>query len=170
MSAAPATAGPRGQITLRPADSQDEPFLLQVYAAHRARELADVPWSEAQKQEFLRMQLAAQHSHYREHFRDAKFQVICLDNQPVGRLYVARLAQECRILDLAVLPEHRRAGVGSHIISGVLGQARTERLPVTVYVDTGSPSQQLFERFGFRAVEQDEFNVLMRCDPLDETR
>ena len=77
-------------VTLRPISPEDEPFLSQVYASTRQEELALVEWDEAQKTAFLRMQFAAQHRYYQEHYPHTAFQVILRDGQPIGPLYVPR--------------------------------------------------------------------------------
>lgn len=71
-------------ITLRAAGPDDAAFLFDVYASTRAEELAPVPWSNEQRQEFLRMQFDAQHSYYHERFPEADYQVILADGEAVG--------------------------------------------------------------------------------------
>jgi N-acetylglutamate synthase-like GNAT family acetyltransferase len=159
---------PRGNISLRPAEPADEPFLLRVYAAERAPELTLLSWGNEQKQAFVQMQFAAQHEHYHTHFPDAQFQVICLDGKPVGRLYLARLATDFRIMDIAVLPENRNAGIATSLIKDILRDARSAGLPVTVCVETYNPSVKLFVDLGFRPIQQDEFNFVMQWSPASE--
>ena len=77
-------------ITLRPARDRDREFLYRVYASTREDELAVVPWTDAQREEFLRMQFTAQDSHYHTHFPDATYDLVLRDGQPIGRLYVDR--------------------------------------------------------------------------------
>ena len=77
-------------ITLRPTRPDDHPFLCALYASTREQELAAVPWDAAQKAAFVRMQFDAQHAHYQEHYAGAAFDVILVDGQPAGRLYVDR--------------------------------------------------------------------------------
>lgn len=73
---------------LRPICEADQEFLYTVYASARQEELSLVPWTEAQKEVFLRQQFTAQHRYYSEHFADAQFQVIEVAGQAVGRLYL----------------------------------------------------------------------------------
>ena len=49
-------------------------------------------------------------------FPDAAFQVIERGGEPIGRLYLDRRAEEIRIIDIALLPAHRRAGIGGAAI------------------------------------------------------
>jgi hypothetical protein len=99
-------------VTLRPIDQRDEQFLYEVYASTRVEELAQVAWSDEQKAAFLWMQFRAQHAHYQEHYPAATFDVIVIDGQAAGRLYVNRGADEIRIVDIAILPAWRNRRIG----------------------------------------------------------
>lgn len=148
-------------VTLRPVEAADEPFLRRVYASTRAEELAAVPWDAAQKEAFLSMQFAAQQQHYRARFPRATHDLVLADGRPVGRLYVSANDDEIRILDVALLPESRGRRIGTPLIEGLTARAARERKPVRVYVEAHNPSLRLFERLGFRKVEEDGINFLM---------
>jgi RimJ/RimL family protein N-acetyltransferase len=141
-------------ITLRPVTPEDEEFLLKVYASARAEELAQTPWSDSQREAFLRMQLAAQQSHYRQHNPTATHDLIFLDSEAIGRLYVARREQEVRILDITILHEYRNRGVGTELIKGLMEEAARRGQPLNIYVEFYNPSYKLFERLGFSKVER----------------
>jgi hypothetical protein len=51
-------------VGLRRVDDQDVEFLFRVYASTRTEELAPVPWTDEQKQAFLRQQFDAQSSYW----------------------------------------------------------------------------------------------------------
>ncbi len=104
-------------IALRSVEPGDEEFLYRVYASTREAELAQVGWGEAQKAAFLRMQFEAQARYYREHYTETEFSVIVVDDHPAGPLYVARWPEEIRIVDIALLPEHRGMGIGTRACS-----------------------------------------------------
>lgn len=148
-------------ITLRDVLPEDESFLFDVYASTRAQELAAVPWDDEQRTSFLRMQYAAQHSHYREQFPDASYGVILRDDLPVGRFYVLREQREIRILDLTVLPEYRNEGIGTSLLRSLLEEAAQRGKRVLIYVETFNPSLRLFERQGFKSVAEEGINFLM---------
>ena len=148
-------------ITLRDADPNDDGFLFAVYASTRAEEMALVPWSEEQRLGFLRMQFDAQRSYYDEQFPDAEYKVILAEGEPVGRLYVARDAETIHILDIAVLPEPRRRGIGSTLIKELTAEAETLGKAVQVYVESPG-ALSLFERFGFTKVAEEGFNLLLK--------
>lgn len=150
---------------LRPVRSEDDDFLLRVYADTRADEMAMVPWPAEQKGAFLRMQFEAQRRHYLDQHPDAVHSLVVVDGEPAGRLYLARKADEIRILDVAILMERRRAGIGSAVLGDLLDEARRTGLPLTVYVETNNPAMPLFERLGFRGREENGLHRLMEFRP-----
>lgn len=154
---------------LRPAAPGDEAFLFDVYASTRQEELALVDWDQGQKDAFLQMQFAAQDRHYREHYASASFDVVLVDGRPVGRLYVARSASEIRVVDIALLPEHRRLGIGRALIEALLAEANEAGKPVTIHVEQFNPAQSLYLRLGFRPVADIGVYLLMAWAPAQET-
>src|SRR5262247_4539233 len=110
-------------VSFRPIRPDDAAFLYEVYASTRTEELAVVDWDEAQKAAFLHQQFTAQHQFYQERYTQTDFLIILRDVVPVGRLYVARWQDEIRIVDIALLPPSRNAGIGSAILRDLLAEA-----------------------------------------------
>ena len=148
-------------VTLRSVCVDDEAFLLQVYAGSRLDELSAASWDDSQREAFLKLQFAAQQHHYQSHFPDAEHRVILMGDRPIGRVYVARRTDELRILDIALLPEHRNCGIGSSIIKELLSEASKAGKPVRIYVESFNPSLRLFERLGFSPVQDIGTHLLM---------
>ena len=148
-------------ITLRDATAEDEAFLRQVYACTRAEEMALVPWTDEQREAFLRFQFDAQDSYYRSQFPEAAYQIILKDGAPVGRLYVYRNSTDMRILDITILPEHRAAGVGTSLIRDLQAEAEESNQPLNIWVENFNRSQSLFKRLGFLIVQEEGYNNLL---------
>jgi len=155
-------------VTFRQAIADDEPFLLGVYGSTRLEELALTNWDEAQRDAFLRMQFAAQQAHYRQTYPEAEHLIILLDAESIGRLYVAEIEAEIRIVDVTILPEHRNAGIGTPIIKQLMAEAATIGKPLRIYVESFNPSQHLFERLGFIKVDESGYSYLLewRAQPV----
>jgi len=150
-----------GRVRLRTATEEDDAFLYQVYASTRAEEMARVPWDKAQQEAFLRMQWDAQQLHYRTHNPQGTHDIILLDEEAIGRLYVSRREAEIRILDITILPEYRNRGLGTPLIKELMREAALARLPLNIFVESFNPSMRLFERLGFSVKESDGINQLM---------
>ena len=152
-------------VTLRPVGPDDHEFLVEVYGSTRAEELALVPWTSEQRDAFVRHQFTAQQDHYTKNYPTASHDIIVSGDRPVGRLYVARLDHEIRIIDITLLPDERNAGVGSYLIKQLLVEAERTRRTVRIYVEQFNPSLHLFERLGFSPSEQQGIHLLMQWDP-----
>ena len=155
-------------ISLRTIVPGDQEFLFTVYSSTREEELARVDWNAAQKESFLRMQFEAQSKSYAENYPGAEFQMILLDGEPVGRLYVDRRADEIRIVDIALLPEARGRGIGSALLNQILDQARAAGLPISIHVERMNPALHLYQRLGFRLLEDKGVYLLMEWTPVAE--
>lgn len=147
------------QITLRPVIEDDRDFLIRAYEASREIELGMTDWSGEQRRSFAELQFDAQVLHYSDVYPDASHQVILLERENIGRLYLDRGELQIAILDITIIPEYRRRGVATHIVRGILEEARTTERSVRVYVEVFNPAQEFFKGLGFDAVEIDGINV-----------
>ena len=152
-------------ITLRPVSPDDYDFLVEVYGSTRADELALVPWTSEQRQAFVRSQLDAQQDHYLKTYPRASHDIIESNGRQVGRLYVARLDQEIRIIDITLLPAERNVGIGTYLIKQLLDEANRSGKVTRIYVEEFNPSLRLFQRLGFSPSEQNGIHLLMQWSP-----
>jgi GNAT superfamily N-acetyltransferase len=159
-------------VTLRAATPDDEPFLRRLYATTRENELALVAWTDDQKAAFVEMQFAAQHRHYHEHYHDTSFDVILLnaetgglDAVAIGRLYVARWTNEICIVDIALLPEFCNRGIGTRLLRELQEEARTAGKPLRIHVERFNPALRLYERLGFRQIEDKGVYLYLEWKP-----
>jgi ribosomal protein S18 acetylase RimI-like enzyme len=157
-------------VTLRRFKKADLGFLYRVYAASRAEEMALLThWSAAEKENFLRFQFEAQHKHYQENYPHARYDIIVKGSERIGRFYVARMQNEIRLMDMALLPEHRNQGIGSALLRDLLDEAEGSRKFVSLHVEPYNPAKRLYERLGFVVVGEVSFYQLMHWIPLGLT-
>lgn len=152
-------------MKLRPRRDDDLGFLAHLYASTRIDEMALIDWSAEEKDAFLAMQFEAQTRHYDEHYADAEFLVIERDGLPIGRLYLQRREDEIRIVDIALLPEHRRSGIGGRLLHGVLDEAAETGKEVRIHVERNNPALALYRRLGFREIDDLGVYYLMEWTP-----
>jgi len=152
-------------VSLRAATPEDTEFLAAVYAATRMEELAVTDWTDEQKAEFCRMQFTAQDTHYRQHYPTAEYSVIMVSEIPIGRLYVDRWKREIRIMDIAILPEHRGHGTGTRLLVGLQREAAETGRCLSIHVEHFNPALRLYERLGFQMTEDKGVYQLMEWTP-----
>lgn len=148
-------------LRLRPTTEADLPLLERIYASTRIEELAQTDWSDAQKADFLRFQFHAQHQHYTTHYTDAQFFVIQRDGVPVGRLYLHWRPSELRIVDIALLPEHRGHGTGGALLRALLEAADGHGMSTSIHVEQMNRAMSLYRRLGFRKIGEHGIYHLM---------
>jgi ribosomal protein S18 acetylase RimI-like enzyme len=112
-----------------------------------------VAWDDTQKEAFLRHQFDAQDVWWRENYAEASFDVIVVEGEPAGRLYVHRGPSEIRIVDIALLPAHRGNGVGTRLLEDLLAEGDASGKSVTIHVERMNPALRLYERLGFALAE-----------------
>ena len=150
------------KIEMRTRRASDEAFLRRLYADVRTKELGAFPWNAAQKATFLASQYRAREQDRQARYPDADDQIILIDGTPVGRLLVWRTDGAIGLLDIGLLIGYRNQGLGSALIRSLLAEG--QRVWLHVALDN-SRARRLYERLGFRAVEQTGFYIAMECVP-----
>jgi ribosomal protein S18 acetylase RimI-like enzyme len=155
-------------VTLRPIADADEPLLRRVYASTRAEELAPVPWTDDQKRAFVDQQFDARAAHYAQHYPGMTRDVVVVDGVDAGHLLVDRWEREIRIVDVALLPEHRGGGAGTTLLKALMDEARAAGKALSIHVERTNPAMALYERLGFAPVAEE--GVYLRMEwraPVD---
>ena len=156
------------QVTRRPATDEDRAFLYALYADTRADELAQVPWSEVQKTQFLRMQFQAQDRHYRAQYPTSTHEIVLLDGEPIGRLWMDVGERDLHVVDLAIHSRAQRRGIGTGIVHELQQRATELGLPMRLCVEHNNPSARtMYERLGFRQIDDLGMHALLEWQPSD---
>jgi ribosomal protein S18 acetylase RimI-like enzyme len=143
-------------IELRPCTTDDRDFLFSL---HRNTNRSYVEatfgaWDEEwQRQRFEQM------------FNPYSRKIITLRGWPVGMVDVHEDADSISIEDLQILPDLQRQGIGTEVIREVTDRARSFQRPVTVRMFKVNPARSLYERMGFRVVDQSETHLKLRREP-----
>jgi ribosomal protein S18 acetylase RimI-like enzyme len=142
------------KLNLRPVTKEDDPFLLKVYESTRADELGQVEWAEGQKEMFVRWQFDLQRREYEVRFPDTRYQVVLIDGEPAGRIWVGEDEEQIRLLDIALLPEFQRHGAGTILLRELMKEAANagKLLRHMVFV-LNNDAHRFYERLGFVVIE-----------------
>lgn len=127
--------------------------MLRVYASTREPELEASGLPREQWGAFVEHQFAAQSRHYAS-YENTSIEVVLVDGEPAGRLIVARWPEELRVVDIALLPEHRGGGVGGALMRALIAEADERGVKASIHVERMNPAQRLYSRLGFRPISE----------------
>ena len=91
---------------------------------------------------------------YDGRFPDAEYNVILIDGQPAGRIWIGRTDEEIRLLDIAILSQFQNRGAGTVLIERLIEEAAVpnKRLRHMVFV-LNNDAHRFYERLGFVVIE-----------------
>lgn len=148
-------------LTVRPENpQQDEAFLFELYASTRQEELDAWGWPAEMRQHFLTMQFQASQGLHAA-FPAAEFQIVLIDGVNAGRFVVQRTRECLRVVDMALLPQHRNAGAGAALLQRVFGEAMGTQKPLRLEVMKTNRAARLYQRLGFVVIGEDELQFQM---------
>jgi GNAT superfamily N-acetyltransferase len=141
---------------LRPATERDREFLYRLHC-RTMREVIERTWGwddDWQVKDF--------------DWRIGAYQVFVIDvgEEPIGGLMLDLTPDNLDIVELQILPEHQRQGIGTWVIERVIDDAKRRGLCVTLsVVPANSDARRLYERIGFCATGVDEPFIRMQYSP-----
>jgi ribosomal protein S18 acetylase RimI-like enzyme len=177
LSSSPATEGQvqlAGEVSaanlhLAPVRASDETVLYETFASTRADEVALTGWNAEQQEAFLRMQYEAQRRSYLMQLPDAEYFVIRCGNTAVGRLIIDWRPQEIHIVDIALLSEFRRHGIGSALMNAIMREGAQTGKAVSLHVERFNPALHWYESLRFSVVSSGPIYLEMVWRPDSET-
>ena len=142
-----------GAFQLRPATGGDYDFL---YALQRVtyREYVIQTWGVWDE--------AWQQDYFHAHFDPAREQIIVVDRQDAGAISVDRRPGELFLANIQILPAYQNGGLGTALIRQLLAEAQRRGVPMVLQVLRVNPARRLYERLGFRVVEETPTHFVMR--------
>jgi GNAT superfamily N-acetyltransferase len=141
----------------RPATSDDREFLFTLHKISMRRYVEQIwGWDDLDQRQRLR-------SRYDPEL--LPMEIVVVNDQDAGCLIVERRNEELYLHYLVLLPSVQGQGIGSRIMVGLLQHADHVHLPLRLSVLAVNPARALYERLGFRIVEEDEVRIHMEVLP-----
>ncbi len=107
---------------------------------------------------------------FAESWHPDTMRIVLVDGQDAGLLDVIPIETSINLEAVWIAPEHQGKGIGTRLISGVLRDAQTRGLPVTLRVLKVNPARRLYERLGFVVVSETVPHYLMEARLLSLAR
>ena len=137
---------------VRPASDEDFDFLYGLHVAAMKEAVSRVwGWDDA-----------VQERMFRERPDSSKSAIVVVDGQDVGVLALQKQPDVVVLVNIEILPEFQRRGLGTAIVRDVIADAKRAGLPISLRVLRGNPARNLYERLGFVVTGETETHFLMR--------
>ncbi len=135
------------KITLRPSTSDD------------------IEWLDAFYERLMRPYVELTHTwdskKFREVYAHVLPEIIQLDGEDIGMFMTEVTDQFIYLRDIHIEPSHQGRGIGSYFLNKVIEQSSVLNLPIRLKVLKGNPTRGLYQRFGFRVIEEMEHCFVM---------
>jgi len=143
---------------LRPAQAEDEQFLFRLFAESQEH-LAAFRSNAELYRSLIQMQYLGRKQSYSTAFPSAIDAILCVQDGsrealPVGRILVDCQPERWRIVDIAVRAAYRGNGWGSWALQRCQQHSRDAGARLTLEVRPGNRARRLYERLGFRVIEE----------------
>ena len=156
------------EFELRPASADDADFLFRLYASTRTDELDAAAFPAEMREPFLRMQHAAQTTHYSRTYPEAVHRVIMDGEVRIGRELVHRDADGILLVDVAILPAYCGRGIGTSLLDSLMKECSSNGRPLRLHVfKMNENAYRRYIRLGFRVVSDDGMYLSMEWTSAD---
>lgn len=142
------------QIELRFANAHDFDYCRRVY-------FAEMKWII----EELRLNRVWQETTFQEQWKAAQVRIITLDGSDVGWLQTFIEDDALLLAQLFIDRPFQRRGIGTNVILRLIDEGNRANQSVRLNVVKINPAVRLYERLGFRVVQEDERKFYMKRDP-----
>ncbi|HST47480.1 GNAT family N-acetyltransferase [Jatrophihabitans sp.] len=141
----------QGAPPLRPAGSSDQAVLLRVFTEAHCAGFELLGMEPAALAGLVGMQYRARQAQYSAAHPEAVEYLICgSDGSPVGSCWLDDTPGQLRVLDIAVLREHRRRGIARAVLGSLCEQAAAAGKPVRLSVwHENVAALELYRSLGF---------------------
>jgi ribosomal protein S18 acetylase RimI-like enzyme len=150
-----AISSPAGVVHLRPERNDDWNFRYLLFCNSRPPEWDHVQLDPALREQLMRHQFQAQTMTYAARFPHARFDIIELTDERIGRIVVNRPGDVIHVVDQAIIPPLRNQGIGTAIMRALMQEGTESDLPVRLKVaDANDPSLRFYVNLGFVPIQE----------------
>ena len=141
-------------ISFQPIEAKHNEFLFHLFKECRS-DLAYISGlGEEQITGIIREQFINEHKQLINMYPDGEFNIVMLNEKPIGRFYINYGKDIDHIMELGFLEEYRGLGIGKKIINEVIKNAIEKNKIVHLQVPWfNQRAYILYEKLGFKVIE-----------------
>ena len=141
------------EIAFRPALEQDYEACRRLYFSQMEKTIRE-----------LDLDPVAHAAGFREQWIPSQVRIIQFGGQDVGWLQVIDRSEGLLLAQIFVESQYQNQGIGTHVMRRVIEQAAEKCLPLALAVVKNNRALRLYQRLGFRVVQEDGCKFYMRLD------
>lgn len=151
-------------IGLRPSTPEDRSFLRALYVSTRD-DLSRLDLTDDLLVTILDHQFSGHDAAIRSVEGRLEDRIVTLAGADIGRIAVAHRPGSAHLADLALLPEHRSAGIGTRLLADLVADADRRMTTITANVAVDNPALRWYRRAGFVDSDVGPVYVSLRRSP-----
>lgn len=93
-----------------------------------------------------------------------QYDLIKVDGETVGCCCVFEMPDSLNLELIALYHRHQGRGIGTRFVEQVIAEARSMSLPVILRCIKSNPAKSLYDRLGFKVIEEQDVRWIMRHD------
>lgn len=151
-------------VSLCPVEPSHTDFLLKLFNECRPDLELIGGINEKQKEDIIFQQFTLEQEQLIKMYPDVEFNVVMLNEKPVGRIYIHHGETADRILEIGLLAEYRNLGIGRKLITTAIENAIKKNKSVRLQVAWfNQRAYKFYKEIGFRVIENQGVSFEMEC-------
>jgi GNAT superfamily N-acetyltransferase len=123
----------------------------------------NVAWKSVEEHAvFFRHQFDAQALHFEGSYDSLDYDIIEFDRTPIGRLVLSWEPDHLHCVDIILMPQYRRGGLGSAIMKAITDEADRRAISASLFYEKWKPYLgPFYAKYGFSVVKEYDAHYYM---------
>ncbi|MBK8816142.1 MAG: GNAT family N-acetyltransferase [Methylococcaceae bacterium] len=140
--------------TIRKGKTSDKQWLFELYSL-TLRAAIEATWG---------WDVEFQFNLFSEHLQPEKFEILLIEDKPIGGFYVVQHADHFWLEMLLIHPGYQGRGIGKRIVRQIQRTSASKNKVLKLCVIKANPVRLFYEKLGFKVYDEDKAFYQMRCE------
>lgn len=148
-------------FAVRKATENDRPFLYELYCQCNSDVRQGLNVNPDRLDTYLMSQFNIQFRTYEREFTHGEMFILFDNNEPAGRIFYEPLETEIYLVDISLLPDYQRKGLGSKLLDALKSSMSSGQKVIAAEIEEYSPAVGFLQANGFIQKDQwDKFLIM----------